>query len=409
MRNVRRTLIGVAAAAGLPHVSAAQQGWFSIDTPGANILASSISEDGRYVTGIAQATGMGGFRWSVATGAVPLEPIPTWYGVSPTKVSASGQWVAGRHGSGVPFLWDETGGVRILGGTAGMTYTPRWVSDSGDLIVGYAQNGSSTYSGFSWRPGTGTQTFSIPGVTEIELFAASRDGLTFVGHGLFADEPGPYKRRAFRWRESTGTVKLEGQPQDRDTYVIGASGDLTSVVGVSDGGMFTRRAFLWRQGFGLTLIPPLAGEVQSYATSVSSDGTLVGGTSQTIAQHETAIVWSPEGGTRTVAAYLAEQGVQVPGATTLYLVTAMSGDGQTLLINGTLPSSGARAFVARLCYPNCDLSTTPPVLSANDFLCYLNMFASGNPAANCDHSTRSPILNINDFQCFLNRFASGCL
>jgi hypothetical protein len=60
------------------------------------------------------------------------------------------------------------------------------------------------------------------------------------------------------------------------------------------------------------------------------------------------------------------------------------------------------------CYANCDSSTAPPILNANDFQCFLNKFAIGDPSANCDGSTAPPVLNANDFQCFLNNFAAGC-
>ena len=60
------------------------------------------------------------------------------------------------------------------------------------------------------------------------------------------------------------------------------------------------------------------------------------------------------------------------------------------------------------CYANCDGSTGNPLLTANDFQCFLNKYASGDPQANCDASTGSPLLTANDFQCFLNRFAAGC-
>jgi hypothetical protein len=63
----------------------------------------------------------------------------------------------------------------------------------------------------------------------------------------------------------------------------------------------------------------------------------------------------------------------------------------------------------RTCFSNCDDSSTPPVLNVNDFQCFLNKFAAGDPYANCDGSNVPPVLNVNDFQCFLNRFASGCL
>ncbi len=60
------------------------------------------------------------------------------------------------------------------------------------------------------------------------------------------------------------------------------------------------------------------------------------------------------------------------------------------------------------CYANCDGSTAQPILNVLDFTCFLNAFASGDPAANCDNSTTPPVLNVLDFPCFLNKFAAGC-
>ena len=68
----------------------------------------------------------------------------------------------------------------------------------------------------------------------------------------------------------------------------------------------------------------------------------------------------------------------------------------------------AAKYVQRACYANCDGSTAAPVLNVNDFTCFLNKFAAGDPSANCDRSTVTPVLNVNDFTCFLNKFASGC-
>jgi hypothetical protein len=60
------------------------------------------------------------------------------------------------------------------------------------------------------------------------------------------------------------------------------------------------------------------------------------------------------------------------------------------------------------CKPNCDDSTTAPILNVEDFSCFINKFASGDPYANCDASTTPPILNVEDFSCFINAFAQGC-
>jgi len=71
---------------------------------------------------------------------------------------------------------------------------------------------------------------------------------------------------------------------------------------------------------------------------------------------------------------------------------------------GNYHSVGIRAE----CYANCDGSTASPLLTANDFQCFLNRYAANDPYVNCDGSTVGPIATANDFQCFLNVFAAGC-
>ncbi|MBX3376369.1 MAG: hypothetical protein KF678_05135 [Phycisphaeraceae bacterium] len=69
------------------------------------------------------------------------------------------------------------------------------------------------------------------------------------------------------------------------------------------------------------------------------------------------------------------------------------------------------------CIANCDGSTGRPVLTANDYMCFLNQYHQAlalpyaqqvTSYANCDGSTTHPVLNIGDFVCFNNRFATGC-
>lgn len=78
----------------------------------------------------------------------------------------------------------------------------------------------------------------------------------------------------------------------------------------------------------------------------------------------------------------------------------LSGNGQTGA-NFTLYARG-------MCYPNCDASTTVPVLNVNDFICFQGKFAGGDLYANCDGSSGAPYLNVSDFICFLTRYAGGC-
>jgi hypothetical protein len=80
-----------------------------------------------------------------------------------------------------------------------------------------------------------------------------------------------------------------------------------------------------------------------------------------------------------------------------------------------MSAGGSRSwFLASLtgcpptCEPNCDGSTTVPILNVLDFTCFLQRFSAGDPYANCDASSAPPILNVADFACYLQRFAAGC-
>jgi hypothetical protein len=100
-------------------------------------------------------------------------------------------------------------------------------------------------------------------------------------------------------------------------------------------------------------------------------------------------------------------------------VTAFAGGIHTLTFDGLTNGDGflTSFFVddvtiisgpSQPCYANCDNSTGSPLLTGNDFQCFLNRFVGMDPYANCDGSTATPQLTANDFQCFVNRFATGC-
>jgi hypothetical protein len=65
------------------------------------------------------------------------------------------------------------------------------------------------------------------------------------------------------------------------------------------------------------------------------------------------------------------------------------------IVNGTGPA----------CYVNCDGSTGAGFLNVNDFVCFSQRFAAGEPYADCNHDQ---VLNVNDFVCFQQAFAAGC-
>jgi hypothetical protein len=83
--------------------------------------------------------------------------------------------------------------------------------------------------------------------------------------------------------------------------------------------------------------------------------------------------------------------------------------GGSFLSAGGVPSVNVALFTGcSTCFANCDGSTTPPVLSMNDFVCFQQRFSAADPFANCDGSTSPPVLNVADFVCFMQHFAAGC-
>lgn len=73
----------------------------------------------------------------------------------------------------------------------------------------------------------------------------------------------------------------------------------------------------------------------------------------------------------------------------------------------TTGPAGLRA-IAVGCPANCDGTTTQPLLTPADFVCFLARYRAGDPKANCDGSTAQPMLTPADFVCFLARYRQGC-
>jgi hypothetical protein len=120
----------------------------------------------------------------------------------------------------------------------------------------------------------------------------------------------------------------------------------------------------------------------------------------------TAVLIGPgDFGDSTTLATLADGSLLACGSN---LLSVDPSSGATTLIGPTGFSDIRGLAATRICYANCYLSDSPPVLNLLDFLCFLNRFAAGDPYANCDGSTTPPVLNILDFNCFLNNFASNC-
>ncbi len=136
----------------------------------------------------------------------------------------------------------------------------------------------------------------------------------------------------------------------------------------------------------------------------ASNTSPAGGVANTVDTVENVFLLNPQVGNWTV---------QVIGTTVVtdayptgsvgVVPSGVTDAGFSLVVTGAVGSTPPPA-----CYANCDASSGSPLLTSNDFQCFINAFAAGMSYANCDGSTGSPSLTSNDFQCFINAYAAGC-
>lgn len=70
-------------------------------------------------------------------------------------------------------------------------------------------------------------------------------------------------------------------------------------------------------------------------------------------------------------------------------------------------TQGRGAWEAPLAYCYADFNDDGQV-NIDDIMAFINAYAAGDPRANCDMSTVPPVLNIDDFLCMLNALAREC-
>jgi hypothetical protein len=75
------------------------------------------------------------------------------------------------------------------------------------------------------------------------------------------------------------------------------------------------------------------------------------------------------------------------------------------ILQGSVGRVFVEGVVGATCYANCDQSSGTPLLTANDFQCFLTNYVNATSYADCDGVGG---LTANDFQCFLTRYTTGC-
>jgi probable HAF family extracellular repeat protein len=212
------------------------------DLPGGepHSWATAVSGDGRVVVGGAGSTASDAgpdddddgqaYRWTRATGMVPLGMLPDAFTSRPVDVSTDGSIIVGY--SNWPFNWTASEGM-VRGPGTDHLVLPDAMSADGSVIVGEFDDGSAPGDhAFRWTAAGGFQNLGHLGST-IPFFTyaqgVSADGSIVVGHST-SSVPGE-GGRAFRWAEGTGMVALPLPPGRTFSEAEGISANGRVVVG----------------------------------------------------------------------------------------------------------------------------------------------------------------------------------
>src|SRR5262249_17821565 len=169
--------------------------------------------------------------------------------------------------------WTPADGLQYLNTPVGfLSNIARGVSASGDVIIGYSQNGGGR--GVRWTASGMTVVCQLVGGGTSDALGVSGDGLTVVGffrQGSYA--------RAGRWTALTGSVDLGSLGQGFGTYNVATaiSQDGTTITGYSTASPNVTHAFRWTQLSGMTDLGMPPGTAGTVGLGISGDGGAVVG------------------------------------------------------------------------------------------------------------------------------------
>lgn len=316
------------------------------------VLATDLSDDGSVVVGNTPWT-YETFRWTEATGAVPLgrgTVVPLGVGAGSPDVSADGTRVSAT-------ILDDSGTAATQGlwtlGSGWQQLMPPTLPDGGILDQSYGSawglsGDGSTVTGLYWRPGEpgglahATSWTQSAGLVDLgssggssRASAANYDGSVVVG---FDEHPMFGNWRATVW---VNGVLTHLSDSDAFTEATATNPDGTIVVGNGwDDDTFFATAAVWTfDGSSwneqlLGVLPgtdPIFGGL-SIANGVTADGSFVVGFNKfDFFGSSTGFVWTPSGGLVSASDWLTSIGAALDPDLIVLDLPAVSPDGQYVL------------------------------------------------------------------------------
>lgn len=253
-------------------------------------------------------------------------------------VSANGGVVVGQstNSSGVydAFRWTPATGIQSIG-TLGGRSQAYGVSDDGNVVAGYSAISPTEYHAWRWTPQAGMQDLGI-GVA----YGVSGDGRVITG-------PGGGYPHAFRWTPETGMQDIGNLGGLTYGFAANLDGSVITGYGFLSGDQHPFHAFRWTAAGGMVDLGTL-GSLSTLPNAISSDGNVIVGTANNFdTGYKEPFVWTPTTGIVSLATFVASRGVTPEPGWTFQSATGVSGDGRTILGNGTY-NGQQRAFTIKV-------------------------------------------------------------
>ena len=377
------------------------------------------------------------------------------YSTFPLDVNNRGEVVGMAQGGAMynAFIWDAVSGMRALPPVPGeetRSSTAVGINDQGDIIGFSGQSGGSHMVGWLYRNGQYTLLGTMPGYDGC-LPASINNNREIVGKATGLDALWPSTN--FYWSPTTGMINVTPGPQ-AELYGINDAGVICGGFrsGNAEGittwnmrtGVVSDLGILFGAGLafgydinesgrvaGVNTFYDISGHPSAYAVYVEPGQPVVDlgiyqSAALSINERGDMVGTRPFGNNSTFYSWMfSPQTGLIPDlhavvADNAYIARisnarAINDAGQIIATgdNGHFPTDlSRRGFIltpiAATCYANCDGSTGAPVLTGNDFQCFLDKYVAGSSEANCDGSLGSPVLTANDFQCFVDKYVAGC-
>jgi uncharacterized membrane protein len=274
-----------------------------------------------------------------------------------TGIAGDGSRIVGFYGTPIGAgIWSPAQGWTILGTVFDAGCDPDqgagWaLDDDGKVAVGLLWDSCSSRA-FRWSDatdaGTDAGTFTLLASLSGDDAGSDRASVISADGKVMAGfcQTASLDRTPAVWH-ADGTGLLLDQVQAAPGEVLSISADGTMVAGI-----LNLEGFIWTLDGGMINIGKLPGAFptdSTYLNAIADNGQLVfGGCGDPFGSGVQAIVWTADGGMRTLQDLVVDAGLSIPNGYVLSNVIAASRDGTLLLGESVDATMVSRSFVLRL-------------------------------------------------------------